>query len=243
MQKNIKKPTEDFVKLVFNTSPLKVNSKLESVSDVELMKEPVFWLLPFEKALKKGGDYTRYILSKIAPQLKHDTKYIFVDLKIQQFKAGNVPTELSGCFWHVDAPIMVPELYSSMLGSKKLIDILASRQRESPRLFSFLTQELCATQFIKENNITLELPKCIDGFQELSDKVNEKIQSKECSIIDHQALCWVNFDSSHLHRARAAEKDCVRLWCRVSETNILPVDRILPINATFEMENSIKNLL
>ena len=173
-----------------------------------------FCWCPIDEALREAGPLTRGVLAAMQGRLTGRKRYVYIDSKIQYFRAGDVPVDSQ--HWHVDGSIAVRDERARRLGHALLHDMRARMEgpAEGPQYLSYQSSEHCATLFVTAP-VSLELPELIADFDELDRLVREL--DPPCA--SQAAAAIVRFDGLSLHRAVAAREDGWRLWIRCAETD------------------------
>jgi len=232
----MKNPINDIVKLNFNQNKIeKLHSLGEKFSEIELRQEPSFSRMLWKDALNNAGPCTKIILDIFEKYLKFDRKYILVDVQIQFLKKNQFTTNKEGTSWHLDGATSIHPVLTEYIGGKitnserGMLDLYDSLNRKNKmRFYSFFQGEVSKTEYINDPLI-LEIPKCINTFEQLSDIVNEK----EFKIYTQKPLDLMCFDDSVLHRATAAISDGWRYWVRIGEIDFLPRPRARHIDTVY----------
>jgi hypothetical protein len=169
---------------------------------------------PFEAALAEAGPLTRSVLVAMQGHLTGRKRHVYIDSKIQYFRAGDVPVDSQ--HWHVDGSIAVRDERAQRRGHALLHDMRARHEHpaESPTYLSYQSSVHCATRFVGAP-VTLTLPELIANF----DDLDRQVRALDPPTIAQPAAAIVRFDGLSLHRAVAAEGDGWRLWIRCVETD------------------------
>lgn len=190
-------------------------ARLPAPTQVEIAGDAVtFCWCPLEEAVREAGPLTRSVLEEMQRHLTGRKRYVYIDSKIQFFRAGDVPVDSQ--HWHVDGSIAARDERVRRLGHALLHDMRARHEGPAagPEYMSYQSSEHCATLFVAEP-VALRLPELIANFDELDRLVREL--DPRCAAQPAGAI--VRFDGMSLHRAVAASDDGWRLWIRCIETD------------------------
>lgn len=173
-----------------------------------------FCWCPIDEAVREAGPLTRSVLEAMQGQLSGHKRYVYIDSKIQYFRAGDVPVDSQ--HWHVDGTIVARDERVRRLGHALLHDMRARLERpaESPMYLSYQSSEHCATMFVTEP-VSLTLPELIPNFDEL----DRQVRAQGPASTQQPPGAIVRFDGLSLHRAVAASGEGWRLWIRAVETD------------------------
>jgi len=173
-----------------------------------------FCWCPFDEALREAGPLTRSVLEAMQGHISGRKRYVYIDSKIQFFRAGDVPVDSQ--HWHVDGSIAVRDERVRRLGHALLHDMRARLEgpAEPPTYLSYQSSEHCATMFVTEP-VSLTLPELIPDFIDL----DRMVRALDPATVSQPAGAVVRFDGLSLHRAVAARGDGWRLWIRCAETD------------------------
>lgn len=170
------------------------------------------WAL-FEEAIEVAGPLTKSVLQAMAPHLKRDKKYIYVDSKIQHFSKGDLPVDSK--LWHVDGSVALRGESAYALGYTLLHDLRAKEKAGiEDHYLAYQSSAHCATQWVTEA-LTLSLPEYIPTF----DWMDEQVRAANPAVMSQPAASIVHFTDNSLHRAVPASDNGWRLWIRVLETD------------------------
>jgi hypothetical protein len=202
--------------MLFNRNPIKFGKSIEQPSTNEIKSTPSLWNASLEDALKYGGDLTRESIGAL--NLKFDRKYIIVDTKIHMLMPNFYPS-IPG--WHTDGVPRGEELDPSIKGDP---NIYAQEKMSDTRFHLLVTGFGCTTQFLKQNNIDLDVPnkpstklyKMID--KQVKDGINE-VKFENYSVPSCTAI---EFDWWTLHTGVRATQHEWRFLIRVTETDHMP---------------------
>lgn len=210
-----KDPFEIFMAWFRNTCDVK--SILDLPSQEEIQNDGItFMWAPFDVALAEAGPLTKRVLLAMEPYLERKKKFIYIDSKIQYFKAGDIPVDSK--LWHVDGAISVRDKRALDLGFPLLHDMKARLiTKAPPKYLAYQSSTHCATQFATKP-ISIFLSSCITSFDSLDEKISS-LDPERLGIISQPASSIISFDGYSLHRAVPAEGDGWRLWIRCTETD------------------------
>jgi hypothetical protein len=200
--------------MLFNRSGLLFGNPIEQPSQ-ELIKNTLgLHNASLEDALKYGGDLTRSAIG--AMNLTMKKKYIIVDTKIHMLMPGMCPA-IPG--WHTDG---VPRGNTLDPTAKQAPNIQSQEQMDSPVFHLLVTGESCLTQFIRERNYELEVPKTPDTklYKMISKQVNEKVKNRELTSFEAPSCTPVMWDWWEIHTGVPAKKHEWRFLIRVTESDI-----------------------
>ncbi|MEL6182901.1 MAG: hypothetical protein AAFS10_28355, partial [Myxococcota bacterium] len=192
-----------------------IRSVLPIPSQEEIRDDGVtFCWCPFDQALREAGPLTKRVLHAMEPHLEGHKRFIYIDTKIQYFRAGDVPVDSQ--HWHVDGSIVARGPQVQALGHNLLHDMKARLQRPSlsPKLLAYQSSRHCATRFVTVP-VSLTMPELIPNF----DGLDQAVRTLDPPCEAQPASSIVSFDGLSLHRATAAEDDGWRLWVRCIETD------------------------
>ncbi|MEY9975756.1 hypothetical protein [Lysinibacillus sp. RC79] len=198
----------------FNRGNLVYGNRIEQPSQ-ELIKNTLgLHNASLEDALKYGGDLTRAAIG--AMNLTFTKKYIVVDTKIHMLTPGMCPA-IPG--WHTDG---VPRGNALDPTVKQAPNIHAQEEMDSPIFHLLVTGESCLTQFIKERNFDLRVPKEPSTllYKTISHQMNEKIANKELTTFEAPSCTAVKWDWWEMHTGVPAKSHEWRFLIRVTETDI-----------------------
>lgn len=201
-------------KLSFNRNELTFGKTIEQPSQ-ELIKNTLgLHNASLEDALKYGGELTRAAIG--AMNLSMTKKNIIVDTKVHMLLPGMCPA-IPG--WHTDG---VPRGNSLDPTVKQEPNIHAQEEIDSPIFHLLVTGESCLTQFIKEKNVSLNVPENPSSklYQMVSKQVNEKVASGELTAFSAPSCTAVTWDWWELHTGVPATKHEWRFLIRVTESDI-----------------------
>ena len=173
-----------------------------------------FCWCPFDAALREAGPLTRSVLAAMQGHIIGRKRYVYIDSKIQYFRAGDVPVDSQ--HWHVDGTIVARDARVRRLGHALLHDMRARLDgpAEPPMYLSYQSSEHCATRFVTEP-VALTLPELIPNF----DGLDRDVRALDPASAAQRPAAIVRFDGLSLHRAVAASDDGWRLWIRLVETD------------------------
>ncbi|MFJ7951557.1 hypothetical protein ACIQZG_08520 [Lysinibacillus sp. NPDC096418] len=200
--------------MLFNRNSVGIGKTIEQPSQ-ELIKNTLgLHNASLEDALKFGGDLTRAAIG--AMNLTFSKKYIVVDTKIHMLIPGMCPA-IPG--WHTDG---VPRGNTLDPTVKQAPNIHAQEEMDSPIFHLLVTGESCLTQFIKERNFDLRVPKEPSTllYKTISHQVNEKIANKELTTFEAPSCTAVKWDWWEMHTGVPAKSHEWRFLIRVTETDI-----------------------
>lgn len=168
-----------------------------------------------EDALKYGGELTRQAIG--AMNLTFTKKYITVDTKIHMLVPNMCPA-IGG--WHNDG---VPRGETLDPNVKSKPNIQAQEKMDSSVFHLLVTGDSCLTQFIKERNIELEVPKEPDTslYRMINKQVAEKVKNSELSTYEIPSCTAVQWDWWELHTGVPAKNHEWRFLIRVTESDHL----------------------
>jgi hypothetical protein len=200
----------------FNRSLPKLGGTIEQPSVDTIKNTTSLWNASLDDALKYGGDLTRAALG--AMNLKFDRKYIVVDTKIHMLMPNFSPA-ING--WHTDG---VPRGSGLDPQAKAAPNIEAQEELDDTRFHLLVTGAGCLTEFVREQNIELEVPDTpsTDLYKMLDKQVKEKIETGELSAVKVPSCTAVEFDWWDLHTGKPATEHEWRFLIRVTETDHMP---------------------
>ncbi|MDA2738417.1 hypothetical protein PDQ75_25010 [Bacillus cereus group sp. Bc015] len=168
-----------------------------------------------EDALKYGGELTRQAIGSM--NLTFSKKYITVDTKIHMLLPNMCPA-IPG--WHTDG---VPRGVELDPTSKGKPNIQSQETLDSPIFHLLVTGESCLTQFIKERDVILNVPKEPDTilYKMVSQQVQEKVKNGELTSYEAPSCTPVMWDWWELHTGVPAKKHEWRFLIRVTESDIV----------------------
>lgn len=201
----------------FSRNPLVFGKKIEQPPSSDIKQAIGLWSASLEDALKLGGDITRMAIS--AMHLRHDRKYVVVDVKTHMLMPGMWPA-LPG--WHTDGAPRDEKFNPQGLGAPNQFAQELPDAR-SPRYHLLVTGQGCLTEFI-QGPLELPLPQepTAELYALISKQVREKVQTGEVKSESVPSCQAVEFDWHDLHSAVVATKKEWRYMIRVTETDYLP---------------------
>ncbi|MFD9628657.1 hypothetical protein [Peribacillus muralis] len=205
----------------FNRNEIKLGGTIWQPSADEISNTMGLWGASLEDALKYGGNLTRSAIG--AMNLKFDKKYIVVDTKIHMLMPNFSPAIVG---WHTDG---VPRGTALNPQSKGNPNIQAQETLDDTRFHLLVTGEGCLTQFVKGNNISLEVPDVPDTslYKSIDSQVKAGIATGELEAYDVPSCTAVEFDWWDLHTGTIATKHEWRYLIRVTESDIMPPQKDL----------------
>lgn len=198
----------------FNRGNLVYGNKIEQPSQ-ELIKNTLgLHNASLEDALKYGGDLTREAIG--AMNLTMTKKYVVVDTKIHMLLPGMCPA-IPG--WHTDG---VPRGNLLDPTAKQHPNIHAQEELNSPIFHLLVTGESCLTQFVKERNFKLDVPKEPDTnlYKMVSHQVNDFVNKGELTTFEAPSCTPVMWDWWEIHTGVPAKTHEWRFLIRVTESDI-----------------------
>ncbi|WP_369523788.1 hypothetical protein [Bacillus altitudinis] len=164
-------------------------------------------------AVKYGGELTRQAIGSM--NLTMSKKYITVDTKIHMLLPNMCPAIVG---WHNDG---VPRGNSLDPSVKDKPNIHAQEDMDGSIFHLLVTGESCLTQFIKERDVVLDVPKEPDTrlYSMLSGQVSGLVESGELTAYDMPSCTPVMWDWWELHTGVPAKKHEWRFLIRVTESD------------------------
>lgn len=168
-----------------------------------------------EDALKYGGDLTRQAIG--AMNLTFSKKYITVDTKIHMLMPNMCPAIVG---WHTDG---VPRGVGLNPAEKAKPNIHAQEVMDAPIFHLLVTGESCLTQFIKEQNVLIDVPDVPDTalYQMVNKQVREGIAEGAFTPYEIPSCTPVQWDWWELHTGTPAKSHEWRFLIRVTESDVL----------------------